>query len=518
MSRTGKGAPPSRRPLSLFTGPKLDQAWALQQQGRFADAERLYDEVLRFEPSHPAALTMLGSVCLQTGRTERGVSLLRKALEMDAKSPQAHFYLGNGLKDLGRDEDALASFDRSIALRPNIADSHFARGTTLYFLGRYEAALASFDKAIALRPDFALAYNNRGIALADLKTLQGGRSASFNKAIALKRDYAQAYSNRGFALNALGQFKEALESFDRAVALAPDFRPPITVAASRSTNSPVWKKRWRASSGQSPSIRKMRRPTIHMASALNVNGRRVEAIAAVSTRVSDKARLCGGKAGRLHGAAADPLCRRGGDCGATRGLSRSAGSLPRGGSKGRSRSSDLAAALGSSQPFLLAYQGFNDRDLQSIYGLARVPGHGRATSSREAARAPAAGRAHKAWHRQRLLPAPFQLENSDQGLAQSDRPSEVSAFRLPHVAPRRTTRPGRRRRFAIASFRARLPSMRGGRLSSRMRSTSSSIRKSAWTASRALSPRSASPECSAIRGGIRKPAACRRWTISSAAI
>jgi predicted O-linked N-acetylglucosamine transferase (SPINDLY family) len=29
---------------------------------------------------------------------------------------------------------------------------------------------------------------------------------------------------------------------------------------------------------------------------------------------------------------------------------------------------DLAAAFGSSQPFLLAYQGFNDRDLQSLYG------------------------------------------------------------------------------------------------------------------------------------------------------
>ena len=58
----GKGAPPFRRPSSPFTEAKFQRGWALQQQGEFVEAERLYDEILQLEPRHPAALTLLGAV------------------------------------------------------------------------------------------------------------------------------------------------------------------------------------------------------------------------------------------------------------------------------------------------------------------------------------------------------------------------------------------------------------------------------------------------------------------------
>jgi tetratricopeptide (TPR) repeat protein len=169
LSRIGKGAPASAQLSSPIAEAKFQQGWALQQQGKFADAERIYEDILRLQPNHPGALTLLGAVCLQTGRTDRGIALIRKALEIDPNAAQPHFYLGNGLKDLSRYEEALASFDKSIALRPDVPDSHFARATTLYLMKRSEAAVPSFDRAIALRPDFAVAHNNRGIALADLK-------------------------------------------------------------------------------------------------------------------------------------------------------------------------------------------------------------------------------------------------------------------------------------------------------------------------------------------------------------
>ena len=47
--------------------------------------------------------------------------------------------------------------------------------------------------------------------------------ASWDKAIALEPDYAEAYYNRGVALQALRRFDEALASWDKAIALAPDF-------------------------------------------------------------------------------------------------------------------------------------------------------------------------------------------------------------------------------------------------------------------------------------------------------
>jgi hypothetical protein len=47
--------------------------------------------------------------------------------------------------------------------------------------------------------------------------------ASYDKAIALKPDYAEAYYNRGNALQELKQFDAAVASYDKAIALKPDY-------------------------------------------------------------------------------------------------------------------------------------------------------------------------------------------------------------------------------------------------------------------------------------------------------
>ena len=46
---------------------------------------------------------------------------------------------------------------------------------------------------------------------------------SYDRAIALKPDYARAYNNRGVALGRLERHADALASYDRAVALMPDY-------------------------------------------------------------------------------------------------------------------------------------------------------------------------------------------------------------------------------------------------------------------------------------------------------
>ena len=56
----------------------------------------------------------------------------------------------------------------------------------------------------------------------DLKRLDEAL-ASYDKAIALKPDYAEAYNNRGNALKDLKRLDEALASYDKAIALKPDY-------------------------------------------------------------------------------------------------------------------------------------------------------------------------------------------------------------------------------------------------------------------------------------------------------
>lgn len=201
---------------------KFDQAVALHQQQRLADAERIYREVLQRQPNHFDALHLLGVIALQTGHMEQAADLISKAIELNANVAAAHSNLGTALRDLKRPESALASFDQAIALEPDFAAAHCNRGTALLDLGRSKEALASCDKAIALKPDFATAHNTRGLVLEKLKRPEEAL-ASYDKAIALKPDLAEAYSNRGNVLLDLRRSWDALANYDTAIALKPDF-------------------------------------------------------------------------------------------------------------------------------------------------------------------------------------------------------------------------------------------------------------------------------------------------------
>ena len=219
---SGADAPQANKPVSATLQAKFQQGLALHQHGRFAEAERAYEEVLRQEPRHFDALNLLGVIALQTQRTERAVELITKAIGLNAKVAATHSNLGNALKNLKRPADALVSYNKAIALKPDYAEAYNNRGNALTDLKRPADALVSYDRATALKPDYAEAYNNCGIALVALKR-PADALVSYDKAITLKPDFAVAHNNFGVALMHLKRPADALVSFDKAIALKPDY-------------------------------------------------------------------------------------------------------------------------------------------------------------------------------------------------------------------------------------------------------------------------------------------------------
>jgi Tfp pilus assembly protein PilF len=71
----------------------------------------------------------------------------------------------------------------------------------------------------------AHAHCSRGLALQGLKRLDEAL-ASYDKALALKPDFAEVFNNRGQFLHELKRFEEALASYDKALALKPDYAEP----------------------------------------------------------------------------------------------------------------------------------------------------------------------------------------------------------------------------------------------------------------------------------------------------
>ncbi len=194
---------------------------ALHRAGRYAEAERIYADLLRQNPAAADLLHMQGMIAHQTGRHAVAVELIGRALAIRGDIIAAYLDLAAALASLQRHAEAVASLDRAIALQPDCVEAYNNRGIALQRLRRSAEALASFDRALALRPQAAELHNNRGNILRHLRRLPEAL-ASYERAVALQPNFAAAYNNRGLVLQALQRYREAADSYERALALQPD--------------------------------------------------------------------------------------------------------------------------------------------------------------------------------------------------------------------------------------------------------------------------------------------------------
>ena len=65
---------------------------------------------------------------------------------------------------------------------------------------------------------------------------------AYNKALAIKPDYADAYNNMGIALKEQGKLEEAIEAYNKALAIKPDYAEPTTTWALLSKSKVSWKR------------------------------------------------------------------------------------------------------------------------------------------------------------------------------------------------------------------------------------------------------------------------------------
>ena len=201
---------------------RFREGLALHQQGQWAQAQQIYQQILKIQPQHADTLHFMGMLARQTGNPAQAVQWIDRSLKVSPDNPAAYSNRGNALSDLKRYPEAIKSYDKAIALEPNHAEALSNRGVALNALKQHQAAIESYEKAIALKPDFAQAYYNRGIALNALKRHQEAVE-SFDRVLAVSPVHAEAWCNRGDALQALKLQQDAIDSYDHAIALKPDY-------------------------------------------------------------------------------------------------------------------------------------------------------------------------------------------------------------------------------------------------------------------------------------------------------
>jgi protein O-GlcNAc transferase len=357
-------------PQPLPKASKVAQAFAqglqFHQQGRLPEAERCYSEALAARPDHGEALHMMALIRLARGEPTAALELISAAMRGRKPSPQmllnhgiildalgrhgeavdrfdaalrhkakfaeAHNNRGAALAALHRNEEALESYRRALAINPDYAEAHYNLGSLLRKLGRYDEAIESFDRALALRPNYFKAHNNRGAVL-EAQTHYQAALAAYDRALAINPAFPEAHINRTRMLCLLERFDEALAGFERKLAINPDdpevyyHRGSIYVDLNRNDEALA---------------------DFNKALALKpdfAEARFAACFAELPILYADEAEI--GRRRAAYERSLNALCE---DVAAGR------------------VGGDLVSALAVKQPFLLAYQGFNDRELQRRYG------------------------------------------------------------------------------------------------------------------------------------------------------
>jgi protein O-GlcNAc transferase len=343
----------------------LEKAVAMHQAGRMAEAVEAYKAIIAQVPNHFDATHLLGVIALQEGRLDQARELITSALATNPKDPSALNNLGMVYLRKGEFDLACNQFDRAIRIKPNLPDALTSHGTVLLKLGRPREALVPLRRVHSLNPQSAVVCNLIGACLMDLAEPHEAVKF-FETATLAEPDVADGWSNLSIALNSAGELGRAQECADKAVALSPESSSALAARAAVEfeeghieTAIATYRE---AMALPDPSIQ----TSCAFANALWSSGRCEEALSCLQHAVA-----IDGNNATARWKLAISQCRSFYDTTAEMEASRNdfAQSLDNLQEWFRTaRRQDAYKAVGSTQPFYIAYHPVNNRELLSRYG------------------------------------------------------------------------------------------------------------------------------------------------------
>lgn len=344
----------------------MPQAVALHREGRLDEAAQIYLEILSKAPKNFDATHLLGVVALQQDKFEVAQRLIKAALETDPQDVAAIGNLGTSYMRDGQLEIAYQWFDIALKLKPDSAASLTNAGTALHHMGRYGEAIPLLKKAYAADSNSYALCNLLGACLLKCGDPQGAADL-FVAATRAQPENAEGWANLSVALNAVGKHSEARECADKAVVLKPQSATALGALGAaqfdqgRLADAIESYRQGVALPGPSSLM------LLEFANALLASGLNEEAIDQLRRAVNlDEKNLTIRWAMAL--AHLRPIYKSEDEVTASRRQFGEAIDAVAAWYQEATGVHEPFSAVGASQPFFLAYQPFNNRDLLSRYG------------------------------------------------------------------------------------------------------------------------------------------------------
>jgi tetratricopeptide (TPR) repeat protein len=121
--------------------------------GHYAEAERVFRDLVSAGDPLPTGYVGLAQVLMRTGRADEAATELAIAQQKLGPNFLISYFRGLAFERMGKPEEAINAFQDALRLNPNNAEAHLSLGKTEMSAGRLDAAISELQEALRLSPN-----------------------------------------------------------------------------------------------------------------------------------------------------------------------------------------------------------------------------------------------------------------------------------------------------------------------------------------------------------------------------
>jgi tetratricopeptide (TPR) repeat protein len=205
------------------------------QAGEHAQAIVCLTEVLREKAPYPDVYDMLGFIYHQEGRLPEAEEMFREALRLNPTYTEAALNLVVTCNDLGKYAEAKTIYERAMAVsqrapreldpfvKGKLANMHAEMGATYRALALHDESLREYERALALCPTFADLRVELGKTRREMGDV-GGAIRELERVRAESPELAVGRIHLGLGYYAAGRREEAAAEWRAVLAVQADNR------------------------------------------------------------------------------------------------------------------------------------------------------------------------------------------------------------------------------------------------------------------------------------------------------
>jgi len=191
----------------------------------YGQARTAWLKALALNPREAGIYAKLGHLAIQEGNYHEAIDYSRQAVALQSDLGPAHFHLGMAFLAQGQQQASIESFDHALALDARFTPARLWLGVAWSRMGNWAKAANSWREALQqdpFGPDTFWLHHNLGMALAAMGHVQDAIK-EFQWVVEQRPEWAEGWSQLGVTLMSERRWGEGLAALETAVQLEPNW-------------------------------------------------------------------------------------------------------------------------------------------------------------------------------------------------------------------------------------------------------------------------------------------------------